>query len=248
MQNTNQEYLEKLYDNLNVNENIQNILIDIEKNKVYFEFDVENFIGDNEYLSLDLSIKKKLENIIQNTTINGFENIILSEVIQKKEVTIVDDEISENNVYAIKCSGTNLKSLIKNQSNFIDIYNTFSSDIHETYNLLGLEAVNNLMVKEIFSVLSDFSVEDRHIQLLVNFLSVDGNLRTTKSNDFFKRKYINCISKSTFESPLEVLNNAAVFGETVDVKNTVNTNIFLGQPASVGTGFSNNILYDDEKR
>ena len=104
------------------------------------------------------------------------------------------------------------------------------------------------MVKEIFSVLSDFSVEDRHIQLLVNFLSVDGNLRTTKSNDFFKRKYINCISKSTFESPLEVLNNAAVFGETVDVSGTINANIVLGQPASVGTGFSNNILYDDEKR
>ena len=84
--------------------------------------------------------------------------------------------------------------------------------------------------------------------MLVNFLCVDGNLRTTKSNDFFKRKYINSISKSTFESPLEVLNTASVFGETVDVKNTVNANLFLGQPAAIGTGFSNNILYDDEKR
>ena len=94
---TNQEYLENLYDKLNENENIQNILIDIEKNKVYFEFDVENLIGDNEYLSLDLSIKKELENLIEMTVINGFENIILSEVIQKKEVTIVDDEISDEN-------------------------------------------------------------------------------------------------------------------------------------------------------
>ena len=72
--------------------------------------------------------------------------------------------------------GTNLIDILSNPN--VDSYRTYSNDVIKVYNILGIDAARQLLIKEINDVIhfSGNYVNYRHISLLCDFMTNKGIL------------------------------------------------------------------------
>ena len=89
-------------------------------------------------------------------------------------------------------------------------------------------------------VFSDASVSSRHIGLLCDIMSHNGNIMSVDRHGINKSN-IGPLAKCSFEETTVIMMNAAVFGEFDGLKG-VSSNIMLGQIPPCGTGDSDIIL------
>ena len=130
-------------------------------------------------------------------------------------------------------------------SQFVDFENTYSNDILEIYEVLGIEAARNLLIEEITSVMSDASyINNRHIELLCDIMTNKGYL-TAINRQGINRGDTGPLAKCSFEDTTDQLIKAGIFGEK-DKLNGVSSNIMMGQTIKAGTGMCN-ILLDERK-
>jgi DNA-directed RNA polymerase beta' subunit len=118
----------------------------------------------------------------------------------------------------------------------VDPTTTFSNDIHETLEVLGVEAATHQLLTEIRSVLSHDGayVNDRHLQLLVDVMTRSGVLSPVTRHSMSKLG-ASVYTRASFEQTQEVLTWAAAMG-TANTTNGVTENIMIGNPISGGTG------------
>ena len=113
-----------------------------------------------------------------------------------------------------------------------------SNDILEVYEIFGIEAVAYVLFHEIKSVLSSDGsyVNDRHIHLIVQIMTQLGFIMPMNRHGLNRIHTTGPLAKSSFEETVDVLFDAAGFGE-VDQIRGVTENIMIGQIAPIGTGF-----------
>lgn len=179
--------------------------------------------------SLDFSFKdesllkiRKNFNKLLNTRIQGVRGI---------ERTIVD---RTGNDIVIRTRGTNLKALLKLPE--IDMTKTTTNDIKEISRVLGIEAGRTAIVKELSGVLREnrISVDIRHIMLLADLMSFDGEIKGIVRTGITRSK-ISPFARAAFEETVKHLLDAAFRGEQELLQGVVE-NIIAGRPVSVGTG------------
>jgi len=202
--------------------------------------DTQNGIQDQTDI---ISIIKNVNyDIIHNIVIKGIKNvknIIISETTERIKV---DHELQTVSNYKLETEGTNLCGLFNNE--YIDPYNTVSNDIIEIYELLGIEAVRNIIVSEIESVAEGHYINKRHIELLCDCMTNKGILFSINRQGI-KRGANGPLAKSSFEDTTDQLIKSSIFSER-DNLNGVSANIMLGQLINSGTGLCD-ILLDEEK-
>jgi len=127
----------------------------------------------------------------------------------------------------------------------VDWKRTVSNDLHEIFELLGIEAVSQVLFQEIKTVLSfDGSyVNDRHIAMVVKTMCLRGFLMPM-SRHGINRQDTGVLMRISFEESVEMLMNAAVFNE-VDHLKGITENIIVGVTAPMGTG-SVKLMIDPE--
>lgn len=118
----------------------------------------------------------------------------------------------------------------------VDPYSTHSNDIHETLEVLGIEAAAHRLLTEIRAVLSHDGayVNDRHLQLLVDVMTHGGGLSPVTRHSMTKLG-ASVYTRASFEQTQVVLTWAAAMG-TRNSTNGVTENIMIGNPISGGTG------------
>ena len=154
--------------------------------------------------------------------------------------------IFENDEWIIKTGGTNLKEILKIKE--VDDTRTTSNNLHEVYDVLGVEAVRNLIIKEVMDVLEKQGVEVdiRHIMLVADTMTVDGVINGIGRYGVSGEKG-SVLARASFEVPLKHLFNAATKNE-IDPLASVVENIMINQPAPIGTGMIDiYIPYGEEK-
>ncbi len=146
--------------------------------------------------------------------------------------------------WILETDGTNLINSF--QIDGIDHKKTMSNDIIEIYETLGIEAARQALLNELESVLSfDGSyVNHRHLSLLVDTMTHKGTLTAMTRHGINRASDIGPLTKASFEETVEVLNDAAVFGEIDNLKG-ISDNIILGKLIPAGTG-TFDVLYDDK--
>ena len=191
-----------------------------------------------------LSIFKKIqEDILTNVVIKGIKGITNIVMGEKKIHKKVKDEISTQKVWVLETDGVNILDIFNSQ--FVDFENTYSNDILEIYEVLGIEAARNLLIEEITSVMSDASyINNRHIELLCDIMTNKGYL-TAINRQGINRGDTGPLAKCSFEDTTDQLIKAGIFGEK-DKLNGVSSNIMMGQTIKAGTGMCN-ILLDERK-
>ena len=191
-----------------------------------------------------LSIFKNIqEDILSNVIIKGIKGITNIVMNEKQFYQKEENEITSKKVWVLETDGVNILDVFN--SEFVDFANTYSNDILEIYEVLGIEAARNLLIEEITSVMSDASyINNRHIELLCDIMTNRGYL-TAINRQGINRGDTGPLAKCSFEDTTDQLIKAGIFGEK-DKLNGVSSNIMMGQTINAGTGMCD-ILLDEQK-
>ena len=187
-------------------------------------------------------IKNINYDIINNIVIKGIKDIKDIIITESKDTVKIDHEVQTVKKYKLETDGTNLLGLFNCE--YIDPYNTISNDIIEIYNVLGIEAVRNVLISEIEKVAEGHYINKRHIELLCDCMTNKGSLYSINRQGI-NRSENGPLAKSSFEDTTDQLIKSSIFSEK-DNLSGVSSNIMLGQLISSGTG-SCEILLDEEK-
>ncbi len=159
---------------------------------------------------------------LKDTVIMGLKEI--KRVIIRKE----DDE------YVLYTEGSNLKKIMKVKG--VDFTRTTTNNIYEIYEVLGIEAARNAIIKEALDTLEEqgLEVDVRHIMLVADVMTADGELRQIGRHGVAGEKQ-SILARAAFEMTVNNLLDAAVRGEEDHLRG-ITENIIVGQPIKLGTG------------
>ena len=188
--------------------------------------------------------KNIMNDLLDNVAIKGINNI-KNLVIPENKITIKEDnEYIDKTEYILQSDGVNLLEIFN--SKYVDFKRTYSNDINEVYEKLGIEASRNILIEEISSVCDDAGeyINLRHIELLVDVMTNKGYL-TAINRQGIGRGDVGPLAKSSFEDTIGGFIKAGIFGEKDKLKG-VSSNIMMGQTIKSGTGLTE-LLLDEDK-
>jgi DNA-directed RNA polymerase beta' subunit len=175
------------------------------------------------------------EMLLNNIVLRGIQGI--RNVIPRKLQNYVikdDGKYNRKDIWVLDTTGSNLMSVLG--IDFIDTSRTYSNDIKEIFDVLGIEAARQILYNEFVEVMefSDVYINYHHLSLLTDRMTSTQNMvpifRSGILNDD-----IGPISKSTFEVHTEVLLGASRHAD-FDHMRGVSANVMMGQLGIFGTG------------
>jgi DNA-directed RNA polymerase II subunit RPB1 len=227
--------------------NSENLIFRLRLKSNYLQ---KNKTKKNTIQSLDQTDEIYMLRTFQDTLLN---NIVLRGIksIQKvytrkvqNELVKKDDRWVKEDTWVLDTTGTNLLSVLA--LDYIDGKKTYSNDIKEVFNVLGIEATRQTIYDEFVDVM-DFSgvyINYHHLSLLCDRMTANKNLTAIFRSGILNDN-IGPIAKSTFEVHTEVFMNAARHSE-FDQMRSVSANIMTGQTGYFGTGAFSLVLNQSE--
>jgi DNA-directed RNA polymerase subunit A" len=140
----------------------------------------------------------------------------------------------ENEGYVVYTEGSNLAKVLRHPK--VNPDRTLTNSISEIFQVLGIEAARNSIVREAQKTLGEqgLTVDIRHIMLVADLMSCDGDVRAIGRHGISGAK-ASILARAAFEITTAHLLKAGVSGE-VDPLEGVAENIIVGQPVTIGTG------------
>jgi DNA-directed RNA polymerase subunit A" len=141
---------------------------------------------------------------------------------------------AETQGYVIYTEGSNISKVLRLPG--VDHTRTTTNNIMEIYEVLGIEAARNSIIKEASRTLGEqgLSVDVRHIMLVADLMTYDGAVRAIGRHGISGKKS-SVLARAAFEITTAHLLKAGVTGE-MDSLEGVAENIIVGQPVTIGTG------------
>jgi len=139
--------------------------------------------------------------------------------------------------YVIFTEGSNLSAVLDLSS--VSSKTTTTNNIHEIWEVLGIEAARNAIVKEAYETLKEqgLTVDIRHIMLVADIMTNDGEVKAIGRHGISGRKS-SVLARAAFEITATHLLRAGIEGE-FEPLDGVAENIIVGQPVTLGTGAVN---------
>jgi len=246
--------LNNCYDN-----QIECVYSDYNSDKLIFRIRMNEVIKNNSTkssaskkakLPLDQSdqiyiLKNFQEQLLQNIVLRGIKGI--NKVILRK---IKDNVVEMNGLYkrqdiwVLDTIGTNLLEVLG--LDYIDSSRTFSNDIVEIYNILGIEAARQSIYNELVDVVE---FDGTYINYHNYSVLVDRMTFTNKMISIFRHGInndnIGPIAKASFEETPEMFLKAARHAE-LDTMKGISANVMCGQEGFYGTSAFQVVLDIDE--
>ncbi|MBN1454723.1 MAG: DNA-directed RNA polymerase subunit A'' [Methanomicrobia archaeon] len=138
--------------------------------------------------------------------------------------------------YVLYTVGSELKRLRNQKVEGVDFTRTMTNNIAEIEEVLGIEAARNAIVEEMLNTLNEqgLDVDPRHIMLIADAMTMDGTVKQIGRHGIAGEK-ASVLSRAAFEVTVDNLLDAAIHGETDELKG-VTENVIVGQPIKLGTG------------
>ena len=175
------------------------------------------------------------EQLLDNTVLRGVDGI--EKVTPRKLQGMVRKQQGKYEPYdcwVLDTQGSNLLSILA--VDYIDATRTYSNDIQEVFQVLGIEGARQVLYNELVDVMEssgDVYINHHHVSLLCDRMTMTKNMvsvfRTGILND-----NIGPIAKATFEVHTKILLDAARHAE-MDPMRGVSANVMLGQLGLFGT-------------
>ncbi|MEC7255471.1 MAG: DNA-directed RNA polymerase subunit A'' [Candidatus Thermoplasmatota archaeon] len=166
----------------------------------------------------------QLEEKIRDLRLKGIPNV------ERANVQL-DDKTGE---YYLSTIGSNLSRVSEIEA--IDRSRTYTNNIIEIYEYLGIEAARQAIVNELQATLDGarLEVDVRHLLLVADVMTSEGEVRAIGRHGVSGTKH-SILARAAFEVTVNHLLKAGIIGETVNLTG-VAENIIVGQPISLGTG------------
>jgi DNA-directed RNA polymerase subunit A" len=166
----------------------------------------------------------QLEDKIKDLRLKGVPNI------ERANVQL-DDKTGE---YYLSTIGSNLSRI--SDMNGIDRSRTYTNNIIEIYQYLGIEAARQAIINELQATLDGarLEVDVRHLLMVADVMTSEGEVRAIGRHGVSGTKH-SILARAAFEVTVNHLLKAGIIGER-DNLTGVAENIIVGQPISLGTG------------
>jgi len=166
----------------------------------------------------------QLSKNIEKVTLKGINEI--KRVVIRKEDTI--DE------YVLYTEGSSMKHIADLDG--VDMTRSTTNNINEIYEVFGIEAARNSIIKEATDTLREqgLSVDVRHIMLVSDIMTVDGEVKAIGRHGISGEK-ASVLARAAFEVTVNHLLDAGTRGD-IDELRGVTENVIVGQPIQLGTG------------
>jgi DNA-directed RNA polymerase II subunit RPB1 len=180
-------------------------------------------------------LKNFQDALLQNIVLRGVNHIEKVTPRKLKNMVVLEDgKYIRKDTWVLDTTGSNMLSVLG--LDYIDYKRTFSNDIREVFDVLGIEAARQTIYNEFFDVMefSDAYINFHHLSLLCDRMTMTKDLvpifRSGILNDD-----IGPIAKATFEVHTEVLLDAARHAD-FDHMRGVSSSVMCGQYGNYGTG------------
>lgn len=188
--------------------------------------------------SKDLTIDDiyKLNEKIRDLKLKGVKGI--TRVIMSK-----DQELDE---WVLFTAGSNLSDVLSIPG--VDPTRIKTNHIQEIRDTLGIEATRQAVIDEATAVLEEqgLDVDIRHIMLVSDIMTQDGNLRQIGRHGIAGEKE-SVLARASFEVTVKHLLNSAARGER-DKLRGITENVIIGQIIPLGTGTVDLIMWQGYQR
>jgi DNA-directed RNA polymerase II subunit RPB1 len=190
-------------------------------------------------------LKNFQDQILQNVVLRGIKGID-KVIIRKIKNSLVESngQYKKQDVWVLDTIGTNMLDILA--IDYIDGSRTFSNDITEIYNVLGIEAARLAIYNELVEVI-EFDgtyINYHHFSVLCDRMTYASKMisifRHGINND-----NIGPIAKASFEETPEMFLKAARHGE-LDTLRGISANVMCGQEGYFGTSCFQVILDIEE--
>ena len=179
-------------------------------------------------------LKNFQDTVLNNIVLRGINKITnVNPRIVKDMVVKEDGKYSRKEAWVLDTTGSNLLDMFT--VDFIDYTRTYSNDIREMYNVLGIEAARQNILNEIVDVMeaSDAYVNYHHLSILCDRMTVSKDLVPIYRSGILNDD-TGPIAKSTYEMHTEMFLQASRHGE-FDQMRGVSANVMCGQQGYYGT-------------
>tara|TARA_B100000131_G_scaffold63988_1_gene60305 strand:- start:1597 stop:2307 length:711 start_codon:yes stop_codon:yes gene_type:complete len=141
---------------------------------------------------------------------------------------------SDSGEYYISTIGSNLGKV--SEFDGVDRSRTYTNNIIEIYDCLGIEAARQAIINEMLDTLdgAGLEVDVRHLLMVSDVMTNSGQVRAIGRHGVSGTKH-SILARSAFEVTVTHLLQAGIIGER-DNLSGVTENIIVGQPVSLGTG------------
>lgn len=140
----------------------------------------------------------------------------------------------EGDEYILYTEGSSIKKVMQFEG--VDPTRIKTNNISEIGEVLGIEAARNAIINEATDTLREqgLSVDVRHIMLVADIMTVDGELKQIGRHGVSGEK-ASVLARAAFEVTVNHILDAAIRGDVDDLKG-VTENVIVGQPIQLGTG------------
>jgi DNA-directed RNA polymerase beta' subunit len=185
------------------------------------------------------------EALLNNIVLRGVNGVVnVNPRKMKNNVTRDEGKYVAKDVWVLDTTGTNLMEVMA--MDFIDANRSYSNDIKEIFDVLGIEAARQIIYNEFYEVMefSGVYINYHHLSLLCDRMTSTKNMVSIFRSGILNDD-IGPISKATFEVHTEVLLDASRHAD-FDHMRGVSANVMMGQMGVFGTG-SFQLVLDMEK-
>ena len=188
-------------------------------------------------------INEFIDEIIDKFKLKGLESITdIPDMLPERNLVIDNEsgEVKYENQYMIYTSGTNLLDI--RYIIGIDILKTISNDIYDVYKTFGIEIARTRLMREIHTAYETAGhvVGYTNLSILVDLMTMGGNIISIDRHGINKTE-IDVLGRASFESTVEQIITAGLFGE-IDSMKGVSSRMIGGLVIKGGTGFCDVIL------
>jgi DNA-directed RNA polymerase subunit A" len=163
----------------------------------------------------------------------------LAEKIREVRVKGINDVThvvirKEGDEYVLHTEGSNLQEAL--EVGGVNPHKIYTNNLREIYQVLGIEATRNAIIKEAMHVLDEqgMDVDVRHIILVADMMTADGSIRQIGRHGISGSKN-SALARAAFEVTINHLLGAGIAGAK-DPLRGITENVILGQLIPLGTG------------
>ena len=179
-------------------------------------------------------LKNMQDLLLKKIVLRGVDGI--SKVIPRKMQNMLVKEEGKyitKDIWILDTTGSNLLEVLGLA--YIDYKRTYSNDIYEVFDVLGIEAARNVILNELTEVMefAGVYIGYAHLSVLADRMTYTQNMCAVYRSGILNDD-IGVIAKASYEVHTEMLLNGAKHG-LLDCMTGVSSNVMTGQPFLGGT-------------